>query len=89
MTTKITLEEVKAKLQSEGYTALFFPGECACQIDDLATCGVCEREDGEDWINDCEAGYKHTDPTRPNFWVASASKEPPDQERFDDLFGDA
>ena len=86
METNITLEEVKEKLLANGYTGLYFPGECACGLEDLAPCGSCEREDGEDYINDCEPGYKHIDPTRPDFWVISASKEPPPQDVFDRLY---
>lgn len=86
MEATITLEELKAKLKDGGYSGLYYPGECACGIDDLAPCGECQQEDGEDFINGCDAGYKHTDPKRPDFWVISANKEPPSQDRFDELF---
>ena len=86
METSIKLEEVKAKLKAGGYGGLYFPGECACDIDDLAPCGECQHEEDEEFINDCEAGYKHVDPKRPDFWVISANKEPPTQDRFDEVF---
>ena len=85
MGTTIPLAEVKAKLQAQGYDSLHFPGECACDLSDLAPCGSCECEDDEDFINGCEGGYKHIDPTRPDFWVISVHKEPPSQELFDEL----
>lgn len=85
METTITLAEVKAKLQVEGYDALYYPGECACSVDDLAPCGYCDREEGEDYINGCKGGYKHQDPTRPDFWVVSIFHTPPTQDLFDEL----
>lgn len=36
-------------LKENGYTGLFYPGECACSIDDLMPC--------ENPCPDCEAGY--------------------------------
>lgn len=85
METTITLAEVKAKLQGDGYSGLYYPGECACCVDDLAPCGSVECDGEEDYINNCEGGYKHVDPTRPDFWVISANKEPPSQGLFDEL----
>lgn len=83
-----TIDTIKAKLIAEGYGGLYYPGECACDISELAACGNCEQQEGEDYINDCEPGHKHFDPTRPDFWVISANKEPPPQERFDALFAE-
>lgn len=81
------LKKVKAQLEADGYSGLYYPGECACCTDALAPCGECKREDGEDWINDCEAGYKHVDP-RSKFgdWIISVSKEPPTPDEFDNAF---
>lgn len=81
--TTISLEEVRAQLQMDGFTGLLFDGECGCTIDDLAPCGSCIKEDGEDYINGCDGGYKHQDPTRQDFWIISSRKAPPNQETFD------
>jgi len=43
------LEIVKKYLEENGYDGLYYPGECACENDDLAPCG-------ED-ISKCDAGY--------------------------------
>lgn len=45
METSIKLEEVKAKLKAGGYGGLYYPGECACDINDLAPCGECPHDD--------------------------------------------
>lgn len=79
----ISLEAVKEQLRADGYTGLYFDGECACELDDLAPCGECQHEEGEPYINGCDGGYKHQDPTRSDFWVISFHKEPPTQEQFD------
>jgi len=42
---------VAAHLKQCGYDGLFCPGECACQIDDLAPC------ESSSFIT-CEPGYK-------------------------------
>lgn len=86
MTDQDKLTGVRERLVAEGYDGLMFPGECACCMDDLAPCGMTECDDGEDWINGCDAGYKHTDPKRPEFWVISFSKQPPTQQRFDEWY---
>lgn len=38
-------------LQLHGYDGLFYPGECACLLDDLMPCGG-------DSIPHCEPGYR-------------------------------
>ena len=43
-------EIIQSWLMQNGYTGLFYSGECACEIDDLFPCGEIERY--------CEAGYK-------------------------------
>lgn len=40
---------IKEFLIKEGYDGLFYPGECACKIDDLCPCGSN--------CLDCEPGY--------------------------------
>ena len=42
----------KEKLKAAGYDGLYYPGECACELDNLFPCG----EGGED----CLPGYKHS-----------------------------
>jgi hypothetical protein len=39
---------IKNYLEDNGYDGLFFPGECACTINDLMPC--------ENFCNECEAG---------------------------------
>lgn len=78
-----TLSEIKIKLESEGKSGLYYPGECACTTDDLAPCGECECEPGEDYINDCQGGYKHSDPKDPEQWVVGPNKEPPSEDEWE------
>ena len=87
METVISLDEIKERLKAQGFGGLYAPGDCVCGLDDLAPCGECSKDDGEEWINGCEAGYKHADP-RSKFgdWILSGSKEPPTPEEFDSAF---
>jgi hypothetical protein len=52
-----TVEEIiKEYLKANGFDGLFNEeGECACEINDLATCGCI--------FMDCEPGYRADDPT--------------------------
>ena len=50
MMTKAVIEIVEEYLQEHGYDGLFFPGECACEVGDLAPCG--------EYIGGCRVGYK-------------------------------
>ncbi|MDO8414842.1 MAG: hypothetical protein Q7S87_01375 [Agitococcus sp.] len=52
---------VRQKLESEGFTGLFYSGECACECADLAPCGNAEKS-ANGFINGCKPGYKHFDP---------------------------
>lgn len=46
-------ELIEKHARDNGYDGLFCPGECACEIGDLAPCG------GEaDCVLSCEFGYK-------------------------------
>lgn len=88
-THEISLEEVKKKLLANGFSGLYFPGECGCGVDNLAPCGSCTREDGEEYINGCEPGHKHLDP-RPGHkelgdFVVTSSATPPSGDEFDDF----
>ena len=45
------------------------------------------RLEAEDWINGCEAGYKHVDPrSKVGDWVISPKKDPPTPDEFDAAF---
>lgn len=87
---ELMLKTIKIKLEVEGYGGLYCDGDCACGLDDLAPCGMAEKEDEDDeWINGCWPGYKHIDPRRSSDnWVMSLSKEPPTPEVFDRLLGE-
>ena len=69
--------EAKEKwLKESGFDGLYYPGECACLVGDLAPCGLSEED-----TCDCLPGYKHKDP-RPEyesdeFWAISGSKKTP------------
>lgn len=84
MTLETMREQIAEKLKAEGYGGLYYPGECACGIDDLMPCGSCEKEEDEDYVNGCESGYKHVDPNDPGFFVISAHKDDP-KESWEDL----
>ena len=64
--TSITLKQIRAKLKKGGFTGLYIPDECGCSIDDLAPCGECQRDDGEEFINGCKGGYAFQNP-QPKF----------------------
>lgn len=88
MEQNITLEEVREKLKANGYSGLYYPGECGCGIDDLAPCGECQE--GGEYVNDCKPGYKHLDP-RPDHakfgdYVVTADKNPPEGDDFDSMY---
>ena len=84
-TNEVKLEGVKARLIAEGYGGLYCEGDCACGLDALAHCGELSQDEDEEWINGCEAAYRHEDPKRSGVWVISLEKEPPSQETFDKL----
>ena len=44
-----TIDGLKSYMTKHGYTGLFVPGECGCEISDIAPCG-------EDF-SECELGY--------------------------------
>ena len=75
---------VTAKLVMNGFGGLYFPGECGCEVGDLAHCGRVEHTEGEPYMNGCCAGYKHVDP-RSKFgdFVITATPVPPTDEEFD------
>lgn len=86
------IADVRQRLEAQGFGGLYNDGgPCGCGIDDLAPCGECAIEEcageAEEWINGCEAGYKHIDERSPTGeWVISGSEEPPTPEEFDNAF---
>lgn len=77
---------VREKLESEGFTGLFYPGECACECSDLAPCGN-YVQDKDGYINECHPGYKHFDlrPEHAKFgdFAIWAQKEAPSLEQWE------
>lgn len=50
----MTIKEIIAKhLTDNGFDGLVYPGECGCEVDDIAPCG--------EYCLDCEPGYKIRD----------------------------
>lgn len=83
------IASVGAKLKANGYDGLYYAGECACELGDIAPCGTmeCGGKDDGDYINGCEPGYKHIDP-RPQFggnWCMHKSKEPLTTEEWEQM----
>lgn len=77
------LELIKAKLIDDGYTGLYYDGECACEIDDLAPCGECNQDNGEEFINGCSPGYKFVDSENPNFCLVMRENTEPTDDQWD------
>lgn len=77
-----TLADIKIKLEQAGFSGLYVPGDCGCELNDLAPCGQC-RPDEEGWINDCEPGHVQFDPSgQTKDWVISGSKTPLTADEF-------
>lgn len=79
---EIAPSTIRIRLIEDGYTGLYFPGECACGLEDLAPCGNASSTDGERYINGCLGGYKHQDPARPHFFIVNSSPEEPSPDVF-------
>lgn len=83
MSGEATIQLVRKRLEDGGYTGLYYPGECACVLGDLAPCGS-EEPDDWGWINGCTPGHRHSDPSgRTAEWVVSSHTTPPSQDEFD------
>lgn len=83
------LRQVRRKLEQNGFSGLFVPGECGCTVKDLAPCGDCYTEEGE-YINGCTPGYAHLDP-RPGHvevgdFVVTGNPLPPEGDEFDNYY---
>lgn len=74
------IASTRAKLKANEFEGLFWEGECACELSDLAPCGnaTCGQNDDGDYINGCKPGYKHIDPRpeRGGHWCIGSKKEP-------------
>lgn len=86
MDQAMVLTQLKVTLEAGGFSGLYSPGNCACELADLAPCGECRLGEG-DFINGCLPGYRHLDP-RPGHvehgdFVITSHREPPDAEGFD------
>ena len=84
MTAAETLARIAVKLEAGGFTGLYAPGCCACELGDLAPCGSVEEHD-DGWINGCRPGHKHVDPRSGEFML-TASKDTPTAAAFDECF---
>lgn len=74
------IEIIKESLKEKGFSGLIHgDGECGCEIDDLAPCGID--------ISECRAGYKHCDPRpeHPNGFSIWDQKEPPTAEQWEQV----
>lgn len=86
------IADVRQRLEAQGFSGLYSPdAPCGCVIDDLAPCGECHVEhddqEAEEWLNGCEAGYKHIDErSSTSEWIVSSSKDHPSPEEFDSVF---
>lgn len=68
----------RIKLSANGFDGLYCDSECACELEDIAPCGMVEVGSDYSYINGCKPGYKHVDP-RPasgGNWIISCCKEP-------------
>lgn len=72
------------KLKNGGFDGLLAPDECACEACDLMPCGEADLEDGAEWVNDCQPGYRIGDPSgKTNDFVMTTTKREVSQEDFD------
>ncbi|HMW48797.1 MAG TPA: hypothetical protein PKC70_10900 [Cellvibrionaceae bacterium] len=79
------IEKIRVKLIEEGFDGLYMEGVfggCACHVDDLAPCGECQKERGEDYINGCEPGHKFSHPDDPSLWVVKSKNIAPTAEEW-------
>lgn len=77
------VELIKVKLIEGGFTGLYNEGECACEIDDLVPCCCFEKEDGEEYVNGCEPGFKFEDDKNQGFWVVKSKNIEPSEDEWD------
>lgn len=75
-------EQARQLLIKNGFSGLYYPGECACTVDEFATCGMCEKEPDDNYINGCEPGYKFTDPENADFWIIRSENKAPSSEEW-------
>ena len=91
MTPINLIADVSNRLRGRGFGGLFSrAGRCGCAVGDLAPCGETQKECCEEFINGCQAGYKHLDP-RPGHveygdFVITDQKDPPGEDEFDNYY---
>ena len=73
--------EAKAKrfLIKNGYTGIYYPGECGCYLGDLMPCLSLDFDRATGIPLGCKPGYKHE---QGSDWIVSNNKEPPSNEDF-------
>lgn len=68
----------KKRMKDGGYTGLFYPGECACGIEDLAPCGYGPAG--------CEMGYKFSLPGDEFDFIVKKDNVPPSPAEYRKCF---
>jgi len=70
----------KKHLIENGFDGLYYPGECGCEVSDLAPCGEGSLS--------CKPGYKHMDPRpgHPGEWAIFGKKETPTGEDWENVW---
>jgi hypothetical protein len=63
---------VRERLQAEGFSGLYVPGECGCHLGDFAICGD-TREDANGYINGCKPGHLIRSDSNPSDWLVHGS----------------
>jgi hypothetical protein len=69
MDNDVDIRLLQEKLIKSGFSGLYVPGECACELSDLAPCG----EDP----SLCEFGYKHINPDDKEEFMVSGNRDEP------------
>ena len=69
------------QLRKAGYDGLYYPGECACLVDDLYPCG--ERQDGcrPGYNGDCTDECEHEGAGKGNWHISPVKATPQPPER--------
>ncbi len=75
-----SLDQLRNRLRSGGFTGLYFPRECACELEDLAPCGI---DVTQAWSG-CRPGHRHAHPSDQGF-IVSTSPTPPAPDEWTSL----
>lgn len=68
----ISLDQLRDRLKAGGFSGLYSPQECACELRDLVPCGV----DVSQSSSGCRPGHRHAHPSGQGF-IVSATPTPP------------